>query len=291
MSKTVLLTLLLVLGLLLAGVVVALNLLPGGDAPATGAALPAAGEGAGTLTFTANGEDFIRQGFTSKDGWAVRFDRVLVNLVNIAAYQTSPPYQPDVNQGSLAAAQAVQLPGPYVVDLAAGDENAPPIIVTEKTVAPGRYNALGWQMTPATGGEMAGYSLLMEGVAQKDSQTVQFSIGIDESYNNLCGEFVGDARKGILQPNSAADLEMTFHFDHIFGDGTLPATDSLNELSPGFAPFASLAQDGQLTTNLSALVAALPPAEADRLVSILPTLGHTGEGHCHYGEQSVTIGP
>jgi len=38
-----------------------------------------AGDSTGTLQFVANGEDFIRQGFTSKDGWNISFDEVLAS--------------------------------------------------------------------------------------------------------------------------------------------------------------------------------------------------------------------
>jgi len=42
-------------------------------------------ETTGTLQFYANGEDFVRQGFVSKDGWAINFDTVNITLENITA--------------------------------------------------------------------------------------------------------------------------------------------------------------------------------------------------------------
>ena len=45
------------------------------------------GEG-GTLQINANGEDFVRQGFVSKDGWSITFDHVYITLADITAYQT-----------------------------------------------------------------------------------------------------------------------------------------------------------------------------------------------------------
>ena len=51
----------------------------------------------GTLKFTANGEDFVRQGFVSKDGWRIDFDHVYITISDIAAYQTNPPY--DAHEG------------------------------------------------------------------------------------------------------------------------------------------------------------------------------------------------
>ena len=53
----------------------------------------------GTLEFRANGEDFVRQGFVSKDGWSIEFDSIYVCLDNIKAYQTDPVY--DAEDGEL----------------------------------------------------------------------------------------------------------------------------------------------------------------------------------------------
>jgi ABC-type cobalt transport system substrate-binding protein len=237
----------------------------------------------GTLEFAANGEDFIRQGFTSKDGWNISFDNVWINLADITAYQTNPPYDPDEMEADIKAEQVVQLPGNFVVDLAAGDENAAPIPVDDIIAPAGRYNALGWKMEPATSGPMEGYSLIMAGTAEKEGESLPFTISVEESYRNLCGEYIGDTRKGILTSHAVADLEMTFHFDHIFGDGDLPAGDSLNELAPGFEPFASVVEDGVINANLATLQRSLPDETFQQLLNILPTLGHTGEGHCFYG--------
>jgi glyoxylase-like metal-dependent hydrolase (beta-lactamase superfamily II) len=237
----------------------------------------------GALTFTANGEDFVRQGFRSKDGWDIAFDNVWVNLTGLTAYQTDPPYEPGQETG-LNSEYEVSLAEDYIVDLAEGNENAAPIFVDVVPTRAGRYNALHWQMTPTTEGELAGNSVLLVGTAEKDGQRISFNIGLDESYSNTCGEFVGDERKGILQPGDTAEVEMTFHFDHIFGDAELPAGDSLNQLAPGFEPFASAAENGVLVVSLSNLAELLPEDEYQLLVDILPTLGHTGEGHCLYDE-------
>lgn len=261
--------------------VLAMSFLLGCGGQQTAAEVQSAEEG--TLEFYANGEDFIRQGFTSKDGWNITFDQVLVNVSDITAYQTDPPYDPDRNEPVQDAKVTAELESSYVVDLAEGDENAEPIFVGETVAPAGQYNALSWQMAPAEEGEMAGYSLLMKGTAEKDGEMVPFSIGVESPYTNICGEFVGDERKGILQPGETADLEMTFHFDHIFGDAELPADDGLNIEAPGFAPFALAAEGGNINTDLSTLAEALPEEEYQMLIDILPTLGHTGEGHCYYG--------
>jgi len=54
----------------------------------------AGGGATGRLQVYANGEDFVRQGFVSKDGWSINFDHVYITLADITAYQTEPPYDP-----------------------------------------------------------------------------------------------------------------------------------------------------------------------------------------------------
>lgn len=233
----------------------------------------------GTLEVRANGEDFVRQGFTSKDGWQISFDEVLVTVDEVTAYQTDPPYDP-LQGGAIDAQAQVALDGPFTVDLAAGGPEAETILVGEVAGAPaGHYNALAWRMAPGA----AGQPLLLAGSAEKDGRVVDFTLTIDDAFTFSCGEYVGDGRKGILAADGSADLEMTFHFDHIFGDGGLPDDDDLNVGAPGFEPFAQAAQDGQLVMNLSQMQEALPAEAFQKLADVLPSLGHVGEGHCHYG--------
>jgi hypothetical protein len=215
----------------------------------------------GTLQFYANGEDFVRQGFVSKDGWSIAFDHVYITLANITAYQTDPPYEPHTGD-SINGKVTVGLDQVYTVDLAEGGEDAPPLLVGEVPDAPaGHYNAIFWKMAKATSGSAAGYSLVMIGTAQKDGQTVDFTINVDDVCEYSCGEYVGDERKGIVTDGGTADLEMTFHFDHIFGDAETPPDDELNLGAVGFEPFTG---GGQVDLNMSEF-----------------HLGHVGEGHCH----------
>lgn len=235
------------------------------------------------IAFVANGEDFVRQGFTTKDGWAISFDEVLVNLADITAYQTDPPY--DAHSGEDITGTVTQAldAAPQIVDLAAGDENAEPIALGAVGPAPvGHYNALSFAVQPAEEGANSEHSLRLTGAAQKDGEAVQFDISFAEATAYQCGEYVGDVRQGILAEDGSTTLEMTFHFDHIFGDGDLPADDDLNQGAVGFAPFAALAADGTLTITQPELAAALSETDYQLLVEeILPTLAHVGEGHCH----------
>ncbi|WAL58341.1 DUF4382 domain-containing protein [Thermocoleostomius sinensis] len=235
----------------------------------------------GTLQIRANGEDFIRQGFVSKDGWQIDFDHVYVNLDQITAYQTDPPFDPEADQSIDAKAQTeVRLEGIKTIDLAEGGEDAEPILVGEVEAPVGRYNALSWQMVKAPDGPAAGYPLMLQGTASKDGQSVDFTLRFDEELSFTCGDFVGDERKGIVQAGQTADLEATFHFDHLFGDADTPAEDALNTGALGFDPLAAIAENGQLDADLATLEKQLSPEDYTKLVEILPSLGHVGEGHC-----------
>jgi hypothetical protein len=233
----------------------------------------------GTLAIRANGEDFVRQGFTSRDGWEITFDHVYVSLAEITASQTDPPFAPESGEAIQAKAQVVA-DSPKVVDLAEGDDRAEPILVTEIEAPAGRFNALAWTMPPATDGPSAGYSLWLQGIATKDGQTLPFTLKLSEALAFTCGDFVGDTRKGILTDNGTADLEATFHFDHLFGDSSMPAEDDINTGALGFEPLAALAANGAVDVDSVALAEGLSSADYDTLLSILPSLGHVGEGHC-----------
>ncbi len=233
----------------------------------------------GTLEIRANGEDFVRQGFTSKDGWKISFENVYTTLSDITAYQTEPPYDPQKDK-DLRAKQQVRLDKPQTVDLAMGDEKAEPVLVGEVSAPAGRYNALSWRMVKPAEGPAKGYPLLLRGKATKDGKTVDFTLRIDQEMAFSCGDFVGDDRKGILKPGDRADLEATFHFDHLFGDADTPMTDDLNRKALGFEPLAAIAQNGKLDVDMSALKQQLSPEDFKKLEAILPSLGHVGEGHC-----------
>ncbi len=233
----------------------------------------------GTLVIRANGEDFVREGFTTKDGWEVEFDNVYVSLADITAAQTDPPFDPEAG-GTLEAKAEVKVEGTQVVDLAEGDENADPVLVSEVEAPAGRFNALAWRMVPAESGPSEDYTVWMQGTASKDGETIPFTIKVNEELAFSCGDFVGDERKGILAADDEADLEATFHFDHLFGDGGAPPDDSINTGALGFDPLAALATNGTVDVDSAALQAGLSEADYTTFLAILPSLGHVGEGHC-----------
>lgn len=234
--------------------------------------------GQGTLVFTADGEEFIREGFLTKDGWQLTFDQVYATIGHITAYQTDPPY--DTDQGwDIEYQTKVEVDGVYTVNLA-DPESDPAVLVQLRDVPAGRYNALSWKMFRAAEGPSAGYTLLLVGQAEKDSTVIKFSLGFEQEVTCLGGEYIGDERKGILASGGTAGLEMTFHFDHLFGDGEEDLDDPLNLEALGFGPLAALAVNDVLETNMTALQDSLSREDYALLLSILTHLAHVGEGHC-----------
>lgn len=236
---------------------------------------------AGTLRFYANGEDFVRQGFVSKDGWSINFDHVYITMADVAAYQTDPPYDPHC-ACPIDSEVEVGLDNVYTIDLAEGGEDADPILVGQVEDADaGHYNAISWKTVKASLGPATGYSLVVVGTADKGDRSIDFSIKVEREYEYSCGEYIGDERKGIVEDGGTADVEMTFHFDHIFGDVEAPMEDHLNVGVIGFDPFADIAEDGELDVDMAGLQDKLSAEDYQTLVDVLPTLGHVGEGHCH----------
>ena len=238
-------------------------------------------EETGDLRFIANGEDFVRSGFVSSDGWHITFRHLYVTITDVTAYKTDPPYDPHSGE-EIVGNTVVELDGVFTVDLAGGDENAEPIqLGTLEDVPAGHYNAISWSMVPAVEGPSEGYSIYIDAQAEKGNQSYNVRLGFETSYMYSAGDFVGDVRKGFVNVGEPGELEMTFHFDHIFGDVEQPATCELNMMALGFQPFAELMGEGTVEEDLSTLERKFPEETFAKLLEALTTLGHTGEGHCH----------
>ncbi|MFK7804116.1 MAG: DUF4382 domain-containing protein [Anaerolineae bacterium] len=230
----------------------------------------------GSLDVVANGEDFVREGFVSVDGWAVEFDQLLVSLDNITVWRSESPY--DASDGQPPEGESITLEENYVIDLAAGDSSADPILVDSLNDIPtGHYNAISWDVVAADGQP----PVQLSGQGSKDGETVAFDLTIETPFAYSCGEFIGDERKGFVNADQTGDIEMTFHLDHVFGDFDAPADESLNQGALGFGPLAEIAENGQLTANLAMLEQQLSADNYARLIDTLQTLGHVGEGHCY----------
>lgn len=239
-------------------------------APATNS--PSSGN-QGNLSLVANGEDFVRQGFVSRDGWQINFDHLYVTLDEVIAYQGDDKTKP--------SEEVVLVGSATTVDLAAGNEDADPIFVNQtKNVSEGTYNALAWKLVQSQDDSAQGYTIVMDGKAAKNDQTVDFVIKVDQPQEYTCGEFVGDERKGIVKGADTAEVEVTLHFDHIFGDAEAPADDHINTKSLGFAPLAALAEAGKLEVDTATLKTKLSNADYQTFSAAVAGLGHVGEGHC-----------
>ncbi len=236
---------------------------------ATAAAIAALGLGApvaataeGTLVLFANGEDLATEGFVgakrTRDGWELRFAHVYVTVTDVAAHQASVPYAAAAG-GEIVADVTVTLPGTFTVDLVAGGDDDR-VLIGEVAAPAGHYDAISWRMVPATEGPAAGYSLAFVGTAERAGERVDFVLASDETSAYRCGEFVGDERKGFVADGGSADVELTFHLDHVFGRADKAADDALNVDALGFDAFAAGGEQALVLAGLH--------------------VGHTGEGHC-----------
>ena len=242
----------------------------------------------GRLEFRANGEDFVRQGFTSSDGWAIQFEHVYVTLADLTASVLEPdglssednPTTSPLQQSSPQEA-VVTVDGAQTVDLAAGDESADTILIQSLDAPATHFKGLTWNLVPALTGPAQGEVIQLVGQAEKNGQTVDFVLSWDQPYAYACGEFVGDERKGLVKSGVTSDVEATFHFDHIFGDGEAPADDKINQGAVGFSPFAALVSEGGMVeADREALEAQLSAQDYETLQTTFASLGHVGEGHC-----------
>ena len=236
----------------------------------------------GNVLLVANGEDFVRQGFLVKDGWQIEFDRLEVSVSEAIAYQIDSDPQANLETNLQSQPQVTILDRTTTIDLAAGDKNAAPIAINTKEVATGFYNALSWKMEPTKDGLLPDQTIVLQGKAVKAQQNVNFLLGFRLPLTYYCGEFVGDERKGMVESGKDAELEMTFHFDHIFGDGELSPEESLNQTALGFQPLADLAKGDNLKLTWSDLQANLSPDDFQLLKDAIAGLGHVGEGHCSF---------
>jgi len=216
---------------------------------------------ADSLTLFATGEDLATAGFTApkltRDGWALEFSRIIVSLDQITAWQSNPIFMAG---GPEIAGEALVFPDPVIVDLVDADEENRVKLAT-LAAARGHYNALSWALVPAASGDTEGYSLVLEGSARKDGQDVAFTLRSADAIMHACGEYLGDTRKGFVTDDSAGDLEITLHLDHLFGRADKGAEDEMNIEAFGFDSFAT---GGVHEFSLGDL-----------------HVGHVGEGHCY----------
>lgn len=244
----------------------------------------AANTEAETLVLRANGEDFVRQGFISKDGWQIDFNNVYVNIDDAIAYSTTSSFEPqkgDTKKSIKYLEKVSFLDQPQTTDLAEGDGEAEPIVVKAIKAKEGFYNALSWKMSTADADSvMPGKTIVLIGKAVKDQETIDFNLGFNNPVEYVCGEFVGDERQGIVTSDASGTVEATFHFDHIFGDRETPLEETINQEAIGFQPIAELASNGAVNVNEQDLADQLSAQDYQKLTKAVTNLGHVGEGHC-----------
>lgn len=213
----------------------------------------------GRLSLVANGEALATAGFLppelTRDGWELRFTSIVVTLANVTAHQTEPPFDA-AGAAPIAAAVSVGLvDAPVTVDLVAAGASGRVAVATVEAPA-GFYNALSWDLVPGADGA----TLTLVGTARRAGEEVAFRLVTRDAVRHLCGEHVGDERQGILAAGAAAEVEATFHLDHLFGRADRPADDAMNRGALGFDRFASGGEHGFSLAGLH--------------------VGHVGEGHC-----------
>lgn len=248
----------------------------------------------GTLVFTANGEDFVRDGFVSEDGWAIEFEQVYVNVFGPTAYQVveEPQLVPGLRHGGHPhedipnGAAHVSLTGDMFLSL----KQATFELGQDADAPIGNYNRLAFTVRPAPADaqdleqEHLGSSIVLLGTASLADETIAFRMRFEEEMAySACGP---NGEAGVLAEGGQAEAQLTFHFDHIFGDfeeGPAEPEDpeTINYIAIGFGPFAELAEDGQLDVDQQALSERMSGATYLQLIEAVRTLGHSGEGHCH----------
>lgn len=216
----------------------------------------------GSITFQANGEDFVTNGFISRDGWAITFDKVLINLSSITAY--------NIHNEKLN----VSLPDTYLIDLTSSSIID---VDTVSKVVKGNYQSLKFNLKQLQSGPYKGYSIIMVGTALKDGEMIEFSIKLSEelTFDGQEG-YVGDSIKGLLNDKETT-VEMTFHFDHIFGDIYADTDAHVNTGSSGFDFFIPFNNNGKLDVEQKQLNSI---DGYNKLIKSIESLGHLGEGHC-----------
>lgn len=269
--------------------------------------------GSGSVRVSVSGEEASLGGYpvdlggetiAFEDGWTLQFERVLVSLTDF----------------TLATADGDSLApeGAVVADLHLGMplgwemEGVPAQRwdrVSYRIAPPGADSQLLAGTDPAVVETMRanGWSMLVEGAAQHDGETVRFSLGLPLAIRNDACQSGVDGTDGIVVTNGGVtEAEVTIHLDHLFFD-----TYANDEASMRFEPYAAVATGGVMTLDSLATQELASPVDragatiadaggapvvydpgpltlAERnlrgyVLAAASTVGHfNGEGHCDY---------
>lgn len=233
----------------------------------------------GDLAFVASGESLIKDGFTSCDGFKLSFTHVYVSVDKVKAYMTSKP-DSIKNGAKFEYSEMVDFKGKKTVDLLALDYNEKASLVgLNREVKTGIYNAVSWDIVKSDDEKMKGNSIVLIGKASKNGITTPFEIRFDVENSVYAGEYIGDERKGIVLKNKQSDLEMTYHFDHLFGISK--GDDSVNKDAFGFEKFMDLKDGSKIDIELKDIKGKISEEDYSRLIRNVYSLAHVGEGHCY----------
>jgi hypothetical protein len=220
----------------------------------------------GSLKFVANAESFVANGFKSVDGFKITFTKVILNIS-------------DVSVASKDGKKTITLPGSHMVDFKSSADAFVKLAVLNK-IPVTEYRRLKWSLKKLKDGEYKGYSLILTGKAIKGGKTIDFTLKFDEEVSWDAKEgYSGDIIKGIVKKGKIGEVEMTFHFDHIFGDGNSPLTASVNKAAAGFGVFAKFAKNNKIVVSQAELKEQLGADVYKKLILAFQGLGHSGEGH------------
>lgn len=257
-------------------------------------------EGAGSVTFTTYGEDFIEKQIPAEefaDGWTVTYTKFLVTLSGVAVAERD------------GSAPAASMTGARIFDMhapggktvfSATNLPAKPYTHVSYVIAPAKADAvLGEGATEADKQMLTsnGYSVYVSGSMTKAAVTKTFEWGFETAtvYDRCEGELSGKLTEGVVVTNGGTDaVEITIHGDHLFYDDL----QSPEAKPRGDAIAAADANaDGKVTLEELAAVelAALPPGAGTYgtgsaggienlrtfVEALTRTVGHfRGEGEC-----------
>ncbi|MCB1154684.1 hypothetical protein KDL45_13600 [bacterium] len=241
----------------------------------------AAGRGSGELTFYVSGEDLVTDGFMSKDEWWIRFDHFWVNIAEFTAYQepieTKHMGHPHEDIPTDAAHETV--PVTQMLDLAAEGR----LMLSRVEDAPaGNYNFVNFTLAPSPDGDLAGYSMVMTGSAQKNGRVVEFAIPVSTQLKYVdCEHRETDPYAGVVEPGGEGEVEITLHVDHLFGNAQhTEHAHVVNNLALGFEPFAEYAAENGYVIDMAPVEEILDADDYAAFIEALREAGHSGEGHC-----------
>lgn len=184
------------------------------DAGRGAVAIRVSGEGAAKT-----GYPYVKNGAEIRfaDGWTVRFSKYLVSVG-------------ELRLASADDVDAFASTDVFVTDLHLDD----PTILLQDGLEARRWERFGFRVVPPpptakTVGQVAaedlvrmqqgGFNYWLEGTAEKDGRSVSFAWGLgNPTRATNCTNGLDNTEGVVVRSNATADVEITFHLDHLFWD-------------------------------------------------------------------------